>query len=175
MLCVCGVDHDGQALASVTGGRADHTWAQDDVAPAIPMHDAVEYLHRDCRETFDCLRRAFRSRSRHVRQHELMTRATINSLRNVFKINNRAMAVHNNHTCSNDGARVIMSLGWQTGCQTKLLKRVAGGVDFLSLWEDRNRHKPTKAGWERWCVSQVSARYNPDRGKVAAAIARSSE
>ena len=29
------------------------------------------------------------------------------------------MDVHNNYTCSNDGARVIMSLGWQTGCQNK--------------------------------------------------------
>ena len=82
MLCICGVDHDGQALASVTGGRTDHTWAQYDVAPAIPMHDAVEYLHRDRREALDCLRRAFRSRSRHVRQHELVTRAAITSLQN---------------------------------------------------------------------------------------------
>ena len=81
MFCICDVDHDGQALASVTGGRTDHTWAQYYVAPAIPMHDAVEDLHRDRREALDCLRRAFRSRSRHVRQHELLTRAAITSLR----------------------------------------------------------------------------------------------
>ncbi len=82
MLCIYVVDHTGQALASVICGHTDYTWAQYDVAPAIPMHDAVEYLHRDRREAVDCLRRAFRSRSRHVRQHELVARAAIARLRN---------------------------------------------------------------------------------------------
>ena len=82
MLCIYGVDHSGQALASVTGGRTDHTRAQYDMASSISVNDAVEYLHWDRREAVDCLRRAFRIRSRHVRQDELVTRATIASLRN---------------------------------------------------------------------------------------------
>ena len=63
MLCIHGVDHNGQALASVTGGRTDHTRAQYDMASSISVNDAVEYLHWDRREAVDCLRRAFHIRS----------------------------------------------------------------------------------------------------------------
>ena len=63
MLCIHGVDHNGQALASVTGGRTDHTRAQYDMASSISVNEAVEYLHWDRREAVDCLRRALHIRS----------------------------------------------------------------------------------------------------------------
>ena len=55
---------------------------------------------------------------------------------------------HQLHLFERWARSIIMSLGWQARCQNKAL----WGVDFLSLRDERKRHKPTKACWERWCV-----------------------
>ena len=53
------VDHGQQALASVIGCCAYHSWAQDDMASFVPVYETVAHLERHSGKTVYGFIRAF--------------------------------------------------------------------------------------------------------------------